>query len=124
MNRSEWFQKALDAIKSMSKDELFEKLHKYTLEDWTRYCCGGYEVDILKAQELLVKQTEVELYTDDTWHPPAMFMDYVSEFGTYGFHDEYWGGYGAEYYDLENHNLRLYFINGQGTVTILTTIEV
>ena len=124
MERSEWLQKALDHISTMKPGDLFEKIHKYSLEDWEKYCRGGFEVDILKAQELLNGKTEVELYDDNTWHPPRMFLDYVCDEGTYGFDEEYWGGYGAEYYDLDKYNLRLYIINGQGTVHILTHIEV
>lgn len=121
---AQFLDNALAKIRAMSPDELFKKMYGYSSEEWNQYCACGYEIDMLKAQEVLFGKDEVELYLDDTWNPSNIFIDYVTEYGVPGHDPAYWNGYGAPYYEIGKFNLRLYIINGQGTVYILTHNEV
>lgn len=121
---AQFLDNALAKIRAMNPDELFLKMYGYSSEQWNQYCSVGYEIDMLKAQEVLFGKDEVELYLDDTWNPSNIFIDYVTEYGIPGHDEKYWNGYGASYFEIGKFNLRLYIINGQGTVYILTHNEV
>lgn len=127
MKRSEWFEKALAHIESMDPRDLYHGMYGFFPEDYTTYVeQQTYKIEAQYVIDAMNKlgTTQVELYEQDSIQAPSkLFFHYLRNEGIEGVDSEFFGGWGADYLDLPDFNLRYIWVNGQGTLHYFQIIE-